>query len=298
MELSVNIRNLFRRYDFETRARLYSEAGFRCVDYSLEEMVADDNVLNTDSYRERAEYIRRTCEGLGMRINQTHAPFTFKMWADDEGYNGIILPRLHRAMEISAIFGAEVCVMHPLHHFVYHGHEEEIFERNMDFYRGLIPYCREYGVQLGVENMWQIDPLRKNCTYDTCGQKEEFVRYIDTLDSEYIVACLDVGHVGLPCGSDDRAEDFVRALGHDRLKALHIHDNDFRGDQHLLPYLGRLNWDAITRALGEIDYTGVFTYEVGAGIVTSADDEFVPVALNYMYRLGRHLADKVDAARV
>lgn len=297
MELSINIRNLFRRYDFETRAKLYSEAGFRCVDYSLEEMVADDNILNTDAYRERAEYIRRTCEGLGMRINQTHAPFTFKMWADNEGYNNIILPRLRRAMEISAIFGAEVCVMHPLHHFVYHGHEQEIFERNMDFYRGLIPYCREYGVQLGIENMWQIDPLRKNCTYDTCGKKEEFVRYIDTLDSEYIVACLDVGHVGLACGGDDRAEDFIRALGHDRLKALHIHDNDFRGDQHLLPYLGQLNWNAITRALGEIDYTGVFTYEINAGIVASADDEFVPVALNYMYRVGRHLVDKVDAAR-
>ena len=297
MELSINIRTLFRRYDFEQCARLYSEAGFDCVDYSLEEMVADDNIFNTDGWRERAEYVRRVCEGFGMRINQTHAPFSFKTWKDDDSYREVILPRLHRAMEISAIFGAEVCVMHPLHHFVYHNHEQEIFERNMEFYRGLIPYCREYGIKLGVENMWQADPVRKCIVYDTCGTKEEFERYIDTLDSEFIVACLDVGHVGLPFG-DDQAQDFVRALGHDRLKALHIHDNDYRGDQHLLPYLGKLNWSEITRALGEIDYTGVFTYEIGAGIVASAEDEFVPLGLSYMHRVGRYLTDRVEQARV
>ena len=47
--------------------------------------------------------------------------------------------------------------MHPLHHFVYLGHEEEIFNLNMDFHRSLIPYCKEYGNMVGVENMWGSD---------------------------------------------------------------------------------------------------------------------------------------------
>ena len=98
---------------------------------------------------------------------------------------------------------------------VYKGHEEEIFQINMDFYRRLIPYCKEYGVKIAVENMWQRDKLRKCIVNDTCNTSAEFIRYVDNLDSEYVVACLDLGHVGLPL-RDDEAQDMIRALGHDR----------------------------------------------------------------------------------
>lgn len=296
MELSINIHNLFSRYDFETCARLYRNAGFRCIDYSLEQMVQDGDVLNSDSWRERAEQIRHTCDELGLRINQTHAPFTFKDWDNEAHFSEVILPRLHRAIEISGIFGATVCVIHPLHHFVYRGHEQEIFERNMKFYRELIPCCREAGVKTGIENMFQLDAQRRFRVHDTCSTKEEFVRYIDTLDSEYMVACLDVGHVSLPA-CDDTAADVVRALGHDRLQALHIHDNDFCSDQHLIPFLGKLDWASITQALGEIDYAGDFTFEAKACNVITAPDDFVPIGLEYMHRVGGYLVDRVEAAR-
>ncbi len=296
MELSINVHNLFSRYDFETCAKLYRNAGFRCIDYSLEQMVKDDDIFNSSSWRDRAESIRHTCDELGLRINQTHAPFSFKGWDDETRFREVILPRLHRAIEISGIFGAEVCVIHPLHHYVYRGHEQEIFERNMEFYRGLIPVCRENGVMTGIENMFQADALRHFRVHDTCSTPEEFVRYIDTLNSEYMVACLDVGHVSLPA-SDVCAADVVRALGHDRLKALHIHDNDFCSDQHQMPFIGKLDWAGITRALGEIDYSGVFTYEIKGTTVITAPDDFVPIGLEYMHRVGSYLVDRVDAAR-
>ena len=296
MELSVNVSNLFWRYEFPKAAELYKNAGFTAVDYSLGEMVADDSVFNSGRWREEAERIRATADALGLKINQTHAPFTFRGWKDDAVYRDVIYPRLCRSVEISGILGAKVAVMHPLHHFVYHGHEEEIFEANMVFYRSLLPICREYGIKIGIENMYQVDDRRRHIVFDTCAAKEEFVRYIDTLDSEYMVACLDVGHVGLPL-QDDEAQDFVRALGHDRLQALHVHDNDYRGDNHDLPYLGKLNWSEITRALGEIDYMGDLTYEINAGLIATADDAFVPIGLRYMADVGKHLIEQIHAAR-
>ena len=231
MELSINISNLLGRYPLAKAAELYHSAGFTACDYSLGEMVSDDSVFNTDRWREAAEEVRRVAEQAGLRINQTHAPFTFRHWEDEAVYREVIYPRLCRSVEISAILGAGVVVMHPLHHFVYHGHEREIFEANMAFYRSLLPLCRNCHIKVGVENMYQVDPRRKHIVFDTCATKEEFVRYIDTLDSEYMVACLDLGHVGLPL-QDDEAQDVVRALGHDRLQALHVHDNDYRGDNH------------------------------------------------------------------
>lgn len=298
MELSVNASPLFGRYGIEKSIELYRDAGFTAIDFALFSMISDDNIFCGDGWIEEAERIRKTADSLGMKINQTHAPFSFSLpqWNDEDFYNGVAYKRVCRSIMISGILGAKIAVVHPVHHFVYHNHEEEIFEKNMKYYKSLIPICREYNVKVGVENMWQNDPIRKFTTFDVCGTKEEFIRYIDTLDSEYMVACLDVGHVGLP-QQDDEAWDFVRALGHDRLQSLHIHDNDYRGDQHLMPYFGKLDWNELTKALGEIDYAGDFTYEVKCLASPTMDDEFVPTALKYMCDVGKHLVAGINAAR-
>ncbi len=298
MELSVNVGNIMGRFGFEKAVSLYHEAGFTAVDYDLGCMVEDNNVFNTDQALEAAERLRSYANSIGMKINQTHAPFCFHtaQWRNEDCIRDVIIPRTLRAIEVSAAMGASVVVVHPLHHYVYRNHEEEIFQRNMAFYRAMIPICRSYNIRVGIENMYQVDEKRKHIILDTCGTKEEFVRYIDTLDSEYMVACLDTGHAALPL-QDDEVQDFVRYLGHDRLKALHVHDNDYCNDQHLYPYFGRLNWNEITKSLGEIDYTGDFTYETHRFVNYQMDDEFVPIALRYNADTGRHLIKKINAAR-
>ena len=158
--------------------------------------------------------------------------------------------------------------------------------------------CKANGVKVAVENMFQRDDRRGHIIHDTCSRAEEFIRYVDTLDSEYVVACLDVGHVGLPV-QEDEAWDFVYKLGHDRLKALHIHDNDYKNDQHGLPYTGRINWDQVTKALGQIDYTGDFTYELSmTNMIGQMDPALYPSALRYIHDIGRALVKKTDEYRV
>ena len=151
-------------------------------------------------------------------------------------------------------------------------------------------------MKIGVENMFQSDPLRKYIVADTCSTAEEFVRYIDELNSEHITACLDIGHVALPL-TDATAADVIRALGHHRLGALHVHDNDYTRDLHILPYLGKLNWAEICAALGEIDYQGDFTYEVNGQLFLGCDEEFVPLGVGFMGTVGKHLCSMVEANR-
>ena len=300
MKLSVNVENLMGRLPFEKCAAIYAQAGFDALDYALTDMVRDASPFNGDAYATRAERIRETAQANGLVINQTHAPFTFpfEMWVNEKTYRDTVYPRLVRSIEISAIMGAEVVVMHPLHHyFPYRGREQEAFEANMEFYGSLIPYCKEFGIKVGIENMWQDDCLRGTIVHDTCSRKEEFIRYVDTLDSEYMVACLDTGHIGLPQYQTDEAQDVIRALGHNRLGALHVHDNSYRRDDHALPFSGKLKWGEITRALGEIDYMGDLTYEVNLPFYHRADEDFIPVAAKYMADVGRYLISKIEAAR-
>ena len=52
------------------------------------------------------------------------------------------------------------------------GVPEKLFGINMEFYRRLIPYCKEYNIRVAVENMWQYP---RTVSHSTCSKPEEFV---------------------------------------------------------------------------------------------------------------------------
>ena len=132
MNLSANSM-LEGKYSYEKMHEIYGKAGFECNDYGLERLKNDEDVLNSESFRTEAENIRKSAERNGLTVNQIHAPFSWsnKLWLDDSFFEETIFPRIVRSLEIAGIFGAKVAVVHPLHHFTYPGHEEEIFEVNM-----------------------------------------------------------------------------------------------------------------------------------------------------------------------
>jgi len=298
MILSGHMTMTVCRYGYEKGFEMMKTAGFDAMDHSLEGMTSATDVFQVEGWREHAENIRKMADAAGILINQTHAPFSFgKKYGDEAAFREFVVPTIKRSLEISAILGAKTVVVHPMQHLTYADNAETLFELNMAYYRELIPYAKEYGVKIAVENMWQKDPRRGCIVHSVCSQPEEFIRYIDTLDSEQIVACLDTGHVGLIARKEE-AHDLVRALGHDRLQALHVHDNDYQADHHRLPYFGKINWVEFTKALGEIDYQGDMTYETGGrAFFNAVDDEFMPTAMEYAVKVGRHLIEMTDRNR-
>lgn len=291
--ISANAQYILSRFGYERGFALLKEAGFDACDVSLDAQRFPDRPLGGPAYEREAARIRAAADNAGIVINQTHAPFSYPLdiWEKSDQ----LMPILKRSLEISAIFGAETAIIHPYHHPVYMGHEDEMFEKNMEYYGELIPTAEATGVIICTENMFQVDERRGHIVHDTCSTIKDFIRYVDTLGSEYVAACLDIGHIVLVQQKDEPA-DFIRALGQKRLRALHIHDNNYRSDEHKLPYEGRIDWDAAMRALGEIDYQGCFTYET-SGNLSRMDDGFVPAGLKYMADLARHLCAKIDASR-
>ena len=271
---------------------ILSAAGYDAIDLSLFSMTNDNYEFCRDGYKARALEIGSYAKSKGICFNQSHAPFDFN-WKRPNEVEERLIPRTIQALEISALVGCKTVVVHPVHHEEYLGHEEERFEQNMKFYRDLLPYAKEYDVKIALENMFQKETKRKIIGHDTCSRPEEFVRYIDTLDDEHFVACLDLGHCGVVGEEAYRA---IRVLGHDRLKALHVHDNDYTKDMHMLPGLGKMDWEEIMKALAEIRYDGEFTYEAD-NFLARIDPAAMPAALSYMEKLGRVLTAKIDAAR-
>ena len=293
MKLTMNVSPQNGDYTYSDIFDVTSKVGFDSVDFMLNDLVFDSSEMYLTDTVSYCEAIKKEASQRGLVIQQTHAPFQFKNRDNPEHFENVIFPRIVRSLEMSALLGAKIAVVHPLNHKSYKDNSEELFRLNMDFYRRLIPYCKEYGVKVGIENMWQKDPRRKCIVMGVCNSSQEMIRYIDTLDSEYMVACLDLGHVGLPL-RDDEAQDFIRALGHDRLKAIHVHDNDYQSDSHLLPYLGKMNWAEITQALADINYDGDMTYEVNYSLLYISDSNLMPLSAKFMADVGRHLIGEVE----
>ncbi|MBQ3126081.1 MAG: sugar phosphate isomerase/epimerase, partial [Clostridia bacterium] len=233
-------------------------------------------------------WIRALANDRGVTFNQAHAPFVFK-WGDQEVWDKIAQPRVLRSVEIAALAGAHTIIVHPIHHLPYVGHEEEMHEMNVKYYQDFIPLCQKYGIKVAVENMWQRDPIRKYIIDDVGSRGTSLARLVDELNAiapDCFTACLDVGHSVLV---GEETQDAIRALGGDRLGALHVHDNDYIGDQHTLPGLGRMNWPEISAALKEIGYKGEFTYEADAFLRNFTND-VLPIAVKFMVDVARHWA--------
>ena len=194
-------------------------------------------------------------------------------------------------MKNASYLGVKHIVVHPCQHLDYHieGNPEILFEYNMDFYKKLIPYAEEYDIKIAVENMWQM-PRYNQIGHSTCSRPDEFIRYVDTLNNDSIVACLDIGHATLIC---EDADAFIRALGSKRLKCLHTHDVNINDDSHTLPFFGITNWDLVMKALADIGYEGELTYEADS-FMEKLPNELYADASKYMERTGRYLINKFN----
>lgn len=290
MKISAETNYLRRVFGDEDAIRVLAEAGFDCIDYTMDHMVEDSSPLNAPDYRDYAKHLREYAEGLGVSFNQCHAPFEFDWKAP--GILELAEGRVVRSLEIASILGADTVIVHPLHYKPYLRRMEEIRRDNIEYYSRLLPYAKELGVRIALENMFQFDG-RGITVSDVFSDPERFAGAVDYFADEHIVACLDVGHAHL-LGSDPA--EFVRVLGHDRLHALHIHDNGAVADDHMIPYLGGINWDELMKALAEIDYDGVFTFET-IMFYSHFEKDFMPTAAKWVHDMGLFLTNKLEGYR-
>lgn len=287
MKLVTNTCTPCRQYSIEELIDMMHDAGFTGIDFSFD--AAPFNKMEGEEFRTWLKTIRERAESKGMCFTQAHAPFPSS--DPDPVKNEEIFRSIVRSMEHASILGIDVIVVHPMQHLEYidGDNAEKLFHMNMDFYRRLEPYCKQFNIKIALENMYQV-PLRRKTMNSTCGRPAEFKRYLDELNSEWFVACLDIGHAVLL--SEDPA-NFIRELGRDRLKCLHIHDVDGQTDLHTLPYFGITRWDSVAAALKEIGYEGDFTFECGY-FFAPLPREVYPEAFRLAAATGRSIMSKIQ----
>ena len=292
MRLVTKTGCLAKAFGDEKTIRLLAKNGFEGIDWSFSEMINEENQWNQDDFRDHAKKLRDLAEECGIQIVQAHAPYpTSKGEAE---YDDLMFQKILRSMEASSIMGVEQIVVHPRTHLNYLWNRQHLFDINLELYRRLIPYCEQWNIRVCAENMWTRD-LKRDVIIDHCyARPEEFCELLDTIDSPWIVGCLDIGHAALVSVDPVYA---IKTLGAKRIQALHVHDVDYLNDSHTLPFTQKLDWYAITKALGEIGYEGDFTFEAD-GFINGFPIELYADASLLMAKTGRFLINEVEKHRL
>lgn len=83
------------------------------------------------------------------------------------------------------------------------------------------------------------------------------VAMLEALEAQHAGICMDFGHAFLGGDVPDAIETAA-----EHLIATHVHDNHGRADDHLVPYLGSIDWDAALVTMQKIGYEGTYLMEL------------------------------------
>ena len=225
-------------------------------------MVLGEEKMSCDNWKQHVEDMHETFERYGLKCIQTHAPYY--LWNDPNEYlDESFCRRYINAIKATAWLGAPYMVAHPV--LVREGKEthyadgdclQQSLDYNFKFFSYLQPYALEYGVTIAIENVCGTNALRYRGIPGVFTTAEKFHMLLDRLGDGFAV-CFDTGHAYY---SAENPAHFVKKLGN-RLKVLHVHDNDGRLDLHNPLSFGYINWSDFIKALDEIGYDGVFSLE-------------------------------------
>ena len=237
------------------------EYGFDYADYDLDGVLGDKT---EEEYEAAVLAEKALADEAGVTIHQIHGHWRYPPHDETEELREERAEFMRRSIRLAGKIGCKNWVIHMLMPFGANdgGIDDESFLKiNLDFFRKLLPYAKENGVTICLENM----PMEL-LTYSSTAKTLEIIRLIN---DDNFKLCLDTGHEAI----FGNVGDAVRLAG-ENLRALHIHDNDGKHDRHWFVGMGVIDWSDFMAAIREIKFDGVLSLEV------VDNREFFPFASN------------------
>lgn len=288
---------------------MLKRAGFSCCDFSLNAYLPNTalyrfqvNDFFDRSNQELARFftpLKDAAEAEGITINQIHMPYPNYVPRAPKEMNDYLQKTVApRSMEICAFLGCPYIVVHGFKLAHYLGSEEAEWERTEEFLDTLAPLAKELGVTICMENLYHS--VGNRLMEGPCCDAEKAVRRIDAMNTRYGVEvlgfCFDTGHANL---IGINPEEFITTLG-DRLKVLHIHDNDGIEDLHQIPFtftgnrenLPSTDWRGFLKGLGRIRFGGVLSFET-APVLRAFPEVMRQDVLHFLANIGEYFAGEI-----
>lgn len=310
IKIGVQTKNIINDENPLEGFELMKRVGFTCCDFSLNSYLLNSSLYNyeTNDFFDKSEaeleaYFRlhkETAKVAGIRINQMHMPYPNYVPKGGDELNDYLKKIVAiKSLKICAFLGCKYIVIHGFKLAYYLGSEEAEWQKTLEFIEYLAPLARELGITICIENIYT--GLGNHIVEGPCCDARKAADRIDILNEKYgaevLGFCFDTGHANL-VGID--FEDFIVTLG-DRLKVLHIHDNDGLGDLHQIPFtftrsrenVASTDWKGFVKGLKRIRFNNVLSFET-APVLTAFPDVMKEDVLKFIADIGRYFSEALE----
>lgn len=306
LEIGIQTQNVIEDKEPAKGFQLLKRAGFSCCDFSLNGYLKNTSLYRQEvngffdqSEQELEAFFRPHKEAAnetGIRIHQMHMPYPNYVPKGSDALNDYLKNVVARkSMEICAFLGCRYIVVHGFKLAYYLGSEEAEWEKTLEFIEFLAPMAVKLGITVCIENLYTN--IGNHIVEGPCCDAGKAAARIDSVNQKYgadvLGFCFDTGHANL-VGID--FENFIVTLG-DRLKVLHIHDNDGVGDLHQIPFTftksrenrASTDWTGFLNGLKKIGFDKVLSFET-APVLAAFPDVMKDEVLGFIAGIGRYFA--------
>lgn len=309
LQLGVQTKNVVEDACPEKGFQLLRRAGFSCVDFSL-----NSYLLNTDLYQGNLNRFfdqsiqdlelffsshKEASRSAGICIHQMHMPYPIYVPTGSRKLNDYLREEVApKSLQLCAFLECSYIVVHGLKLTRFLGSEEAEWQQTEEFLDFLAPMAKEMGITICIENLY--DGVGGHLVEGPCCDVRKAVERIDRMNDKYhaevLGFCFDTGHANL-VGID--FEEFLTMLG-ERLKVLHIHDNDGSSDLHQIPFTftktrenkTSTDWEGFIRGLRNTKFDKVLSFET-APVLTAFPEAMKEEALRFISATGRYFAQEI-----
>ncbi|AOZ92897.1 sugar phosphate isomerase/epimerase family protein [Paenibacillus crassostreae] len=278
----VYIRPNGTRLPLEDTLRLGSEAGFKELDFNSYDWSLEGAKLLDDDWEAWIHSVAEKAEAYGVKLSQAHA-YSYDFLRPNLTTEQIVMHErlVDRSLKCAYILGSKVVVTHLSTQLDTPRPREASKAANHEYFKKYLERTRKFNYDISIENQWDVDiaPKRK---YGTSA--EELVEFITLLNEPRIGICWDFEHGDLMQADQPQEIRYIGKL----LKATHVSDHYGWKHPHIMPLFGQINWKPIMKALRDINYQGVFSFEAH-NYTNKLPDEVLGTALRLSYEIGSYL---------
>jgi sugar phosphate isomerase/epimerase len=196
---------------------------------------------------------------LGLSFHSMHAPIVeairagkwvgaFSIAAGDETRRKAAIAEIAATLNVARTVPFQYLV---LHLGIPDGQQTPGGDNQRDAARRSVEEIAALAAEVNVRVALEVMPNSLSSAAAICQLIEDDLEGLD------VGICLDYGHANL---MGDLSDAIETVSGH--LWTTHVHDNDGRGDDHRVPFAGRIDWDAAMMETQKIGYDDVLMFEV------------------------------------
>ena len=236
------------RFTPSTHLPLIKECGFQAIELNL---YKGRSHFDWDDPSAVAD-LRRVADDLGMVVWSIHSPDLTSIADPDVSKRQTQVDILKHCLDLAAELGAKAVPSHALLVGPLKEDPTGSDARLTDVLTELTEYGEQSPAQIAFENAGF-----------PAGEMASATKILERLGRHSRAAygfVLDTGHANI----DGDLKDIQDHIG-DHLISLHLNDNDGKGDSHLAPGEGNVDWATVARILKDGEFQGVVMYEIEPG---------------------------------